>query len=182
MAMLWKMIDLSDEEREVLDHIKFNFDDLDGFDDVQRNGEAVLKLIGMLVEREAIPEHRVRYFVDPDYNIGGRGRSKKQGFERNGCTGNDIYTHVHFLKYLKYFIYGADLPPAIIDKFSDKVASCGRVSSGDVVPLGAFARQLARSSRLEFSAASEEFYKLALDCGLSQSYASSIRNSVKQGR
>lgn len=175
-------IELTDEELYILGQVKFNYDDIDGYDDALRNGQAVLSLMRSLIERNAIPEHRARYFVDPEFNIGGRGKSKKEVFERNGRTGSDIYTHVHFLKFLKYFIFGPNLPKSIIISFCSKVEDCVDVTSGDVVPLGAFARQLTRSSGLDFSNASEEFYKLALDCGMSQSHARSIRNAVRQGR
>jgi hypothetical protein len=51
-----------------------------------------------------------------------------------------------------------------------------------VVPLGAFARQQTRTYRLQPADATEEFYKLALDLNLSQSYASAIRDAVRRAR
>jgi len=90
--------------------------------------------------------------------------------------------HPHFLKYLRYFLLGADLLAGVIAAFEGWIAERGHVTSGDVVPLGAFARQQTRTYRLQPADASEEFYKLALDLNLSQSYASAIRDAVRRAR
>lgn len=42
--------------------------------------------------------------TNPDFNIGGRDKSRKQFFEGNGSRGESIFRHPHFLKYLRYFI------------------------------------------------------------------------------
>ncbi len=108
--------------------------------------------------------------------------SYRELFIRNGNVGEEIYRHPHFLKFLSYFIYGAKLPEPVIKAFSDEVTKCEPVTSGDIVPLGKSARTQARLYRLSPHSAAEEFYKLALDCGLSQMYASAVRQSVKQAR
>lgn len=146
------------------------------------NAEMALRLTKNLLAREAIPEQRVRYFTDPDYYPSGRGKSRKEGFERNGTSGDDILCHGNFLNYLRYFIHGADLPLSILQSFRRAVDDCGPITSGDIAPLGATARQLARTHRLEPKAAADEFYKLCLDLGMSASSASSIRASVQQLR
>ena len=64
---------------------------------VQRNGEAVCALMKSLIARKVIPELRVKWFTDPAYFPGGRGKSRQQVFERNGCRGEDIFRHPHFL-------------------------------------------------------------------------------------
>src|SRR5712691_7554412 len=126
-----------------------------------------------LIARKAIPAVRVSYFTDPEYFPGGRGSSHKQMFERNGTCGEAIFHHAHFLAYLHYFLYGPSLPPGVIEAFQEEVSRCGEPSSSDIVPLGKFARQLARSYRPDAAQAAEEFYKLALDCGIWVSYPQS---------
>jgi hypothetical protein len=103
-------------------------------------------------------------------------------FKKNGAHGEEIFRRPHFLKHLHYFLYGPDLPPQVIEAFRQKVADIGFVTSSDIVPLGAFARQLTRANKLDASDPAEEFFKLALDCGLALHEARSIRDSVKTAR
>jgi hypothetical protein len=148
----------------------------------KQNGEAAAQLFKSLATRSAIPEVRLKYFTDPAYNPTGRGRSWKQIFERNGSAGDDMLTHPHFLRFLQYFISGPSLPQQVVSEFRAAIEECGQVTSSDVVPLGKLARQLARSSRLQPHAAYEEFYKLALDCGLWYGHAEHIRSAVRKMR
>jgi hypothetical protein len=145
-------------------------------------GEAALGLMKSLIARNAIPEVRMRYFSDADFNVGGRGRSRAQIFENNGTGGEAIFRHSHFLKYLRYFLYGADLPPQVIEAFREKIADIRFVTSSDIIPLATFGRQMARANRLDAGDAAEEFFKLSLDCGLELYEARSIRDSVKTAR
>jgi hypothetical protein len=123
----------------------------------------------------------LRFFADPDYNIGGHGISRKERFERN-ARGKDIMTHVDFLRYLRYFIYGPALRDGAIEAFQAKVASCGMVTSGDIIPLGDLAKRLMQTHGLQSGKAAEEFYKLALECGLQEGEARSIRYRVHRAR
>jgi hypothetical protein len=77
---------------------------------------------------------------------------------------------------------GADLPPRVIAEFRSAVERCGQVTSSDVVPLGKLARQLARAHHLKAHDASEEFHKLAIDCGMWHRDASHIRDAVRKMR
>ena len=106
--------ELTPPERELLATIKLNPLGLSGYEDDTRNGNAVYQLMKLLLARPSIPLPRVKFFGDPSYNIGGRGKSRQSYFERNGCKGNEIFRHPHFLEYLKYFLYGPDLPPPVI--------------------------------------------------------------------
>jgi hypothetical protein len=176
-------IELTAEEIALADAVQF--DPLTFHGDHQaflKNAELVCQLATSLLERDGVPEPRRRYFTDPEYNPGGRGRSRMGGFERNGTSGEAILRHPHFLKYLRYFIYGADLPVSALQAFKRAVEECGPITSGDIAPLGATARQLARTHRLEGGAAADEFYKLCLDLNMSPSNAASIRASVQQLR
>jgi hypothetical protein len=175
-------IALTPEEQGLAAQIDFDAQSLRGPDDARRNGGAVTALMRSLIARKGIPEVRVRYFNDPAYFVGGRGSSRREMFERNGTRGEEIFHHPHFLDYLRYFLNGPSLPRQIIERFREEVADCGTVTSGDVIQLGRRARELARSYGPDPSRAAEEFYKLALDCGIWVPYAKSVRDAVKQAR
>ena len=87
------------------------------------------------------------------------------------------------MKYLRYFVYGPDLPKPVIEAFQQKVVDCGNpFTSGDSITVRDFARQLTRSHGLRAGNAAEEFHKLALDCGLDAGDARSVRDAVKNLR
>ena len=171
---------LTDAEQKLLSTIAFDLPDQ--YEVVIRNGEAVCALMKSLIARKAIPELRVNWFTNSAFHFGARGKSRKQVFEGNGCTGDAIFRHPHFLECLWHFLYGANLPPLAAAEFRAAVKSCGQVTSGDVVPLGKCARAIARAHQLQMHDASEEFYKLALECGIWHSYASHIRDAVRKAR
>lgn len=176
-------IELTPEEIVMVDAIQFDplafQNNHQAFND---NANLAYRLITSLLERDAIPEQRIRYFSDPKYNPGGRGSSRKQTFERNGTRGDAMLRHPHFLKYLRYFIYGANLPSSVLNAFIQAVEDCGSVTSGDITQLGATARQLARTHRLDSKTAADEFFKLCLDLNLRPDSAGSVRSSVQQLR
>jgi hypothetical protein len=173
---------LTEDENEILSRIEFEPLKISGgADAVIAVCQAAKTLAESLLARHAIPAHRLRFFADPDYNIGGHGSSRQQWFERNS-RGADILTSPHFLKYLHYFIYGPSLPPAVIEDFQQKVKACGMVTSGDIVPLGDHAKKQTREYSLDKHKASEEFYKLALECDLQEYQARSIRDAVMKLR
>ena len=57
------------------------------------NRRPILALLKSLSKRGAIPAERLNYWNDPDYNSDRRYKVSNKGlFERNGCTGQEIYT------------------------------------------------------------------------------------------
>ena len=147
------------------------------------NRRPILALLKSLSERDAIPMQRLKYWNDPDYIPDRRLKTSHKGlFERNGRVGDEIYTHAHFLPYLRYFLFGADLPHSAIENFERKVGNPDWITSGDIIPIGGCARDLARRHKLDNVHASEEFYKLCLDMGLQRYIARSVMNSVKKLR
>lgn len=176
-------VELTSEEKELIGKIDFNpLSGIHNQDYWRAVGSAAHKLMESLIARSAIPEVRTKFFTDPAFNIGGRGRSRAQIFEQRGIRGNAIFRHRDFLKYLHYFLYGPDLPAPAIEGFRQKIAACGPITSGDIIPLGDLARHLTRAQGLDARRAAEEFFKLALDCGLDVSTARSIRDAVKRAR
>ena len=85
-------IELLDEESEVLSGIELDQSALDHAQ-YKLQGPLVLGLLKSLAERNAIPEVRLRYWSDPEYQIGRLKISHKGLFERNGRQGYEIYTH-----------------------------------------------------------------------------------------
>lgn len=146
------------------------------------NEEPILALLASLSERKALPQERQNFWNSPRYQLGRIKASHKGLFERNGCTGVDIYTHAHFIPYLRYFLFGADLPHEVISAFESRVGNPQWISSSDVVPIGKFARELTRRHQLDARDASMEFFKLCLDMGLGVGTAQSVSHAVKQIR
>jgi hypothetical protein len=174
---------LTDEEANLLSKIEFDANRLVGnVEKYRQNAKLVAALSTSLLKRNAIPQDRLRYFTDPDCNPGGRGKSHKDTFERNGTCGMDILRHPHFLNYLRYFLIGASLPDGAMEEFRRDVDAHGPITSGDLMPLADCAKRLTRAYQLEPHDAAEEFLKLALDCGLSPFFAEIIREKVKRIR
>ena len=172
--------DLTAPEKELLTSIKFDPRLLFNYEDDQRNGNAACELMRSLLARHAIPKPRVKYFIDPSYNIGGRGKSRKEVFERNGCKGADIFRHPTFLEFLRYFLYGAELPEPVIQEFRDIARFMGEVTPKSITFLSKPARNLTVAYSLDPHEAGDEFYKLGLDCGLKPAYADDVRRAVRK--
>ncbi len=115
-----------------------------------------------LFERGAVPDVRIAYFTDPDFNPGGRGKSREEIFERNGASGDEILGHPHFLKYLGYFVCGPELPSAVIDASKKEASFSGYLTGGDINDLAPFARSCVRSNCLDPHTAADEFFSLQL--------------------
>jgi hypothetical protein len=176
-------IELTANEKTLLEVIDFDVPPRNRDEKAVRSiSDAAHDLMQSLLERNGIPTVRLRFFKDPALNPSGRGRSPLQVFNSNGTRGSAVYRHGHFLKYLRYFLFGPDLPSSVIKGFRQTVYECGTVTSGDIIPLGNSARQQARAHKLDAGRAADEFYKLALECGLKVFEARSIRNAVKRAR
>ncbi len=175
-------VELTDGEKLLLKEIDFSPESFDKHDAEywKRVGIFSERLMDSLLARQAISKVRLKYFADPEFNVGGRGSSRLQIFERNGTRGKAVYRHPLFLKYLKYFLYGPELPAGFMSNFEAEVKRCGWITSGDIGPLAKLAKALTRSHGLEGREIAEEVYKLALDCGLDSSDARSIRDAVKR--
>lgn len=178
-------IDLSEREVDLLQRIDLRVkhrDHAEGHTAYNANKEPILMLLHSLSERKAVPPQRLSYWNDPQYNFGRVKASRKELFERSGRTGAEIYMHPHFIPYLRYFLFGSELPDDVIVRFEEKVGNPEWVTSSDVIPIGKFARDLTRQHRLETSDVPEEFFKLCLDMGLSLDVAESVMRSVRQVR
>ena len=154
-----KVVELSSEELNLYELI---------FGSVNSNKEwppiaiAMESLFKSINKRNAIPKIRLRIFADPKYaEI--RNKSTKQIFESNGTYGDEIYRHPHFVKYLRYFIKGPDLPDASIKGFC-KILNDDAGTSGEILDqLRRFVRSCVREYGLDRPSAASNFYKLAVE-------------------
>jgi hypothetical protein len=140
-------IELTAPEREILNRIELDVTRLKP-ETSRSNGKAVVELLALLGKRRAIPEVRLHFWDDPEYQRGRYKDSHKGIFERSGNRGAEIYSHPHFLEFLRYFLHGADLPASAISAFKEKVGNPDWITSGDVIPLGNLAKTLTRSHGL----------------------------------
>jgi hypothetical protein len=138
------------------------------------SGKAAHELLKSLHARGAIPEARLRTFSDPF--PGGRGKSHYDVFVRNGCTGDAIFEHPHFVKYLRYFLDGPALPASTIEGFRKILIEDSGTSGMVMEQLCRFVRAETRSLRLGRGVAKEEFWRLALE--LDYPHAESIRDAA----
>ncbi len=170
-------IQLTDEERALLDQIDFEPPSHD-HNVYLANSKSVVALIDSLIERGGIPQHRVSWFTDPAYKHAKIKGSRKELFERNGTKGRDIFAHPNFLKYLHYFIHGANLPSTVIERFSDFAKRNQPIGSDDAGDLLKLAKDLSNEFQIEPHEAADEFLKLALDCGVHLMWAQYVEEHV----
>ncbi len=124
--------------------------------------DAMESLFKSLIERNAIPEIRLRIFADPKY-AEMRNKSPKYIFESNGTCDDEIYCHPHFIRYLRYFINGPDLPDPVISGFC-KILNDDDGTSGEILgQLRRFVRSCVREYGLDRHSAASDFYKLAIE-------------------
>ena len=176
-------IELTDDERELLREIIFPPHPLGGAGDEARRAsvDPAQRLTLSLIERQAIPPVRWRYFDDADLNIG-QHRSRKATFEGHGNRGAAIYRHAGFLKFLRYFVFGPDLPGETMSGYAQLIEECEPVRSGDQEAFCDFARHETRSRGLERKLAAEEFFKLSLELGLDDWTSRAVRDAVMRMR
>jgi hypothetical protein len=169
-------IALTVEEERLHKQIDFDPQDPGFHETLVRSCDAAKPLAESLLKRKAIPKIRLAYFTDPEYNVGSK-RSRRAIFEGNGCHGEEILGHGNFLKFLKYFIHGPDLPATTLKGFCELIDR-----DRDRQELRSYARAEIRSRGLDARDASEEFYKLALECDLDEGYARSVRDAARSTR
>lgn len=174
-------VKLNPDEQALFDAICWNLDELGRNDDATDHLERMKELAESLLERKAIPEVRLAYFTDPEMNAGGYGKSRKQVFEGNGTSGQDILRHPHFMDYLRYFLTGPDLPKDTIRGFCQIIEE-DRGTSGMVLDqIKAFVRKEVRDKGLNPGDAADEFFKLAHEIG-KPSLAEIVRSAAKSVR
>jgi len=168
-----QMVLLTLGEKKLLDQITFG---LGHGDDgvIRRSCEVAAPLAVLLRARNAIPEIRIRYFTDPEFNIGAN-KSREQVL---GVTGDAIFSDPRFLEYLHYFIYGPKLPEQVLAEFSNTAYPYEHISGGDIKDLRELAISLVDEYKLNPRDVACEFFKLAIECKIVVYYAQSIRDAI----
>ncbi|MYA59938.1 MAG: hypothetical protein F4X40_05190 [Chloroflexi bacterium] len=182
-------IGLTDEEAALVASIQLRVPTSADVRDVYLCNESnVPCLMGLLLGRRAIPDARLRYWSDPEYCTARGKLSYEQNFASNGSTGREAYQHLHFLPFLRYFLFGCELPDAAIELFETGLGLEGikpeSFTSGDHEPMWKLARKLTRKYGLvkRKQCAAEEFLKLCLDLGFDIHTARSVRDQVMRVR
>lgn len=150
----------------------------DGWEDI---ADAMEALVTSLLERNAVPEVRLRLFRDPEY-AETRNRSPQQIFESNGTAGNAIYRHPHFIPYLRHFIDGPNLPKDAIEGLCT-ILNEDRGTSGMVMDQWRkHARASVRKHGLNKSRAATEFFRLGVEIGMPVHDARTLRYAARSTR
>ena len=172
-----QMVSLNPGEQKLLGQITFGLGH--GNDEVLKNScETASVLVTLLLQREAIPEIRVRFFIDPKFNIGAK-KSRLQVFESDGITDHAVFSNPRFLEYLHYFIYGPKLPEQIINEFSNIAYPYEYISGGEIKDIRELVVSLVCEYKLNPPDIACEFFKLALECGMNVYFAQSIKDTVR---
>src|SRR2546430_16392200 len=124
-------IELTEPENEILKSVSFDYEPHDD-EAYLANVKAVPQLMDLLIKRKAIPKVRIQYFTDPAYHFGRMKGSHESILRSNDRSGDPLFENHSFWKYLKYFLYGADLPAPVVEEFSARVRSLGNITSDDV--------------------------------------------------
>jgi hypothetical protein len=69
-------VELTAEEKALYESICWDVNELVKRDDRFEHFERLGQLAESLLEREAVPRHRLDYFTKPDMNVGGHGKSR----------------------------------------------------------------------------------------------------------
>jgi hypothetical protein len=155
-------VELTDDESKLNEQVP---DSPDPSRNWAQTANAMESLFKSLTERKAIPEIRLRIFSDPKY-AETQNKSPKQIFESNGTCGHAIYRHPNFIKHLRYFINGPDLPEAVINRFC-KILNDNAGTSGEILDRRhRFVRSCVGEYGLDRHSAASNFFKLAIELGI----------------
>ena len=171
-------IQLTPKEEEYSSKINFYYTTQELRDNYGTYVENSKKLFISLMHRSAIPKIRLRYFTDPDLNIGQTYLSKKEVFENNLTQGKEVYDHHDFIKYLYYFIFGSKIPESMQKEFLAIIEEETQTSGELISKLTSFARKKAKELNWNRNKIGDEFFKLSLDCNLDYSLARSVRDAA----
>lgn len=127
----------------------------------------------LLKDRGAIPELRLKIFIDPQYAEKGS-KSIKETFESNGTKGREIIRHPHFTEYIDYFVNGPALPKKLITDFCELADNYFTQSE----ELRKFVRQAIKQAGLTHYDVPRDIFRLAIERGLSTSTAGTLRKEA----
>lgn len=139
-------------------------------------------LANSLLDRKAIPAVRLSYFIEPEYNLSNTKKSRQEVFEGNNTEGDAILSHPHFLEYLKYFIYGANLPGSLktqLIALKQNHHYDDDFIEGAIPLLKGYFKNTPYANR---SLLAEEAFKACLDLGIELIYSKHLRDKILKWR
>ncbi len=169
-------IELNESEQHLFDRIDFSADP--GSESALAAGKSSHELMDSLIKRGAIPAIRWSYFAEPFPD--GHGKSILKYFQSNP-RGTHPFEDINFVRrYLRYFIYGPNLPRRTLEQFCQIV----RDETDLRERLCRFVRKEVRNADfMRRSSLHVEFYQLALECIPDDpALALSIRETAIQAR
>ncbi|MCY3626736.1 MAG: hypothetical protein OXG88_03740 [Gammaproteobacteria bacterium] len=185
---------LTDAESILLSRLELSYDDPSIASDkrakaFEANKRYVVLLMESLLDRDAIPSHRWAFWNSPDYQFDSRSkRSRREVFEGNHKADYHLYEHPHFLKYLRYFLFGPRVPVDLVNEFEDDCSERGlrfdSLTSGDIFPLREVSRQIVRKAVKNYGCLknniTEELFKIYLELGIEASTAMFVYKQVNK--
>ena len=168
-------IHLTDFEISLFDSIVFPPDD-DGLDEqgTANNVELARILAVSLMERDAVPKHRRKFFDEPEHNMG-QSQSVRAVLQARNGAGDQLYEQSGFLKYLRYFICGPELPEKVERAFRRELEERGGTGHRRLVGK---VKEMTRNINATEDQR-EKFYQQALEFGLDAEAAREIAMAVK---
>ncbi|MBN9469979.1 MAG: hypothetical protein J0J10_14530 [Bosea sp.] len=146
----------------------------------QTNKAPIVALLRSLVDRDAIPKRRLALWTDPALQPGRARGSHRDLFAANDSRGPEAFTHPHFKTFLRYFLFGADLPQPAIDEFEKQIGNPEWFGGSDIIALAKRTREIVRKYGLRHYSHADEFQRLALDNGLSNDHVASVRKAAME--
>ena len=171
-------IELTEEETKLFDSAQScNIEN--NFEDNQKSLNSSLQLTELLIARKAIPINRLKYFTHSEFQHGGIKMSRKEVFESNGTKGKAIFKHPHFIKYLIYFINGANVSNDIyeVSKASIENTSFQDDAISNIFAYLKFTKSIPKdkANRNNFA---NEIFKLVVDLGFEPDLCINIRKKI----
>lgn len=171
-------VELTREEKELYDKV-FSVNLPYWGDDRFEIFEAAEKLTISLIDREVIPKHRREYFTKPEYQLGRSKRTWYQIFDDHN-PGTSKFGHPNFIKFLKYFIDGADFPVSVRERCEQIVSRHSFYPEDAREELKDYLRSVygKRGHLKKPTYFDENVFQLGLDLGLPLSSASRLRKEA----
>ncbi|MCO6435985.1 MAG: hypothetical protein J5J06_02730 [Phycisphaerae bacterium] len=173
-----KQIELTQSETDLYARIP----DMPSSDNWQAGADAMEELVTSLLDRNAVPEVRLRLFQDTDYTETDSGKSPETVFESNGKIGSAIYRDGNFIPYLRHWIEGPNLPSHVVDGLC-AIMNEDRGTSGMMMKqYQSFAREAVRKYNLNAQRAAKEFFRLGVEIGMEIGDARVLRQAAMSAR
>ena len=135
------------------------------------------RLFASLMDKKLIPQRRLRYLTQKELQTGYKKKSRLEIFEDNGTKGEEIFSHPHFLKYLRFFVEGPQVDEHILELIKG-VISENFDEDDQVEEFIRRVKQFVPSPKEARDKFAQEVFKLAVDMDWDPSSCHKVRNKV----